>query len=276
MSIEIEIKEAIERRKILPSQAEVKRLVKADRWQQLGSLFGFVPVFHFGGKSFIDWRCVPESLLDILQPDFIKNRIRSKGLFPDTVSNLYAGALANKNRVQKRKEIRALMHHAKWDELEEKYHWRPRFWVSPIGKHVVDWTAIPGEIFKILKCGGDIQRTLYTLEGGIYNPKEKPKNRTPKRNLVPVALRVARHTLVERIPIRQRLYEAQSGTCFYCRQKVEAGSYQWTIDHKLPISRGGTNEDFNLVGACATCNSNKSSMTDAEFLESAYFKSLKL
>lgn len=39
-----------------------------------------------------------------------------------------------------------------------------------------------------------------------------------------------------------------------------------TLDHKIPISRGGRTEESNLVAACWTCNSRKHEKTDVEFL----------
>lgn len=61
----------------LPSKHELKKLVNENKWYEIGKIFGFTPIFHFSGRNFIDWRCVPQSVLDILQPDhFIKNKIK--------------------------------------------------------------------------------------------------------------------------------------------------------------------------------------------------------
>ncbi len=48
--------------------------------------------------------------------------------------------------------------------------------------------------------------------------------------------------------------------CAYCGA---AGSVQ--VDHRTPLSRGGTNEIGNILPACARCNLRKHTMTDAEF-----------
>ena len=48
--------------------------------------------------------------------------------------------------------------------------------------------------------------------------------------------------------------------CFYCG--LRAG---WQQDHKIPRSRGGSNEPSNLAPACATCNYQKSTMTVEEY-----------
>lgn len=45
-------------------------------------------------------------------------------------------------------------------------------------------------------------------------------------------------------------------TCQYCLVKFE--SRDLTIDHVVPISKGGPTVDWNLVTACKQCNSEKS------------------
>lgn len=45
-------------------------------------------------------------------------------------------------------------------------------------------------------------------------------------------------------------------TCQYCGAKPP--SAQLELDHRIPISKGGTNEQSNLVTACSNCNRGKS------------------
>lgn len=49
-----------------------------------------------------------------------------------------------------------------------------------------------------------------------------------------------------------RLFDRQSGCCAYCGEPAEL-----TIDHVVPLSRGGTHSVGNLVGACRSCNCSK-------------------
>ncbi len=53
--------------------------------------------------------------------------------------------------------------------------------------------------------------------------------------------------------------------CFYCRVKLLPANR--TLDHKVPLSRGGTNTIDNVVPACRPCNNRKLRMTTEEFLE---------
>ena len=54
-------------------------------------------------------------------------------------------------------------------------------------------------------------------------------------------------------------------TCEYCKKPIEFG--EDTLDHKTPLSRGGTNDYENLCIACRSCNSRKSAKTPEEFRE---------
>lgn len=71
--------------------------------------------------------------------------------------------------------------------------------------------------------------------------------------------------------------EAQGGLCFYCSRSLSQG---WVMDHKIPLSRGGTNAQDNLVLCCAKCNNTKGRKTEEEFLawaaDNGYFQSLPL
>ena len=49
------------------------------------------------------------------------------------------------------------------------------------------------------------------------------------------------------------------GVCYYCEETFEAGVL--TMDHKVPLARGGTSSKSNIVIACKDCNSSKGSKT---------------
>ncbi len=52
-------------------------------------------------------------------------------------------------------------------------------------------------------------------------------------------------------------------TCIYCTNPIEFGKD--TLEHKQPLSKGGTNEYYNLGIACRSCNSSKGNKTEYEF-----------
>ena len=62
--------------------------------------------------------------------------------------------------------------------------------------------------------------------------------------------------------VAPKVYELHGRTCFYC-----GGTEDLTIDHKTPLSRGGSNELTNLVPACRSCNRNKGTKTAEEWIK---------
>lgn len=61
-----------------------------------------------------------------------------------------------------------------------------------------------------------------------------------------------------------------SGTCYYCGNKV--GFKDLTMDHIIPLARGGRSTKDNLVPCCKECNNKKKSSLPVEWDE--YLNSL--
>ncbi len=59
--------------------------------------------------------------------------------------------------------------------------------------------------------------------------------------------------------------KTSSGTCWYCGQKV--GYHNLTMDHVIPLSRGGRSTKDNLVPSCKECNTKKKSSLPVEWEE---------
>lgn len=66
---------------------------------------------------------------------------------------------------------------------------------------------------------------------------------------------------------RRTLYDRQEGRCVYCRRYFPVDIMH--VDHKKPISKGGSDEMENLQVLCPTCNSSKGSYTDEEYRQRA-------
>lgn len=62
--------------------------------------------------------------------------------------------------------------------------------------------------------------------------------------------------------IRDEIYKCSNGTCAICGRSLT--KYNYTIDHIVPLSRGGTNEAANLRAVHFECNKLKGSFTDRE------------
>jgi len=57
----------------------------------------------------------------------------------------------------------------------------------------------------------------------------------------------------------------QDARCTYC--KTVFFNVRYEIDHKIPVSRGGTNDPENLQLLCPTCNMKKSKKTHDEYMK---------
>ncbi len=93
---------------------------------------------------------------------------------------------------------------------------------------------------------------------------EAKKRRILEANQVNKHNRRAAGRMPKKAVIKQMLLD-QKCLCVYCGQDISDGYH---IDHKTPVSRGGTNAADNLHLTCARCNISKGSMTHEEFLVS--------
>jgi len=61
-----------------------------------------------------------------------------------------------------------------------------------------------------------------------------------------------------------KIKRKQGGKCFYCgRREEECGAL--TMDHVVPLVRGGGHVPENIVAACLSCNASKSDRSVWEF-----------
>ncbi len=56
-----------------------------------------------------------------------------------------------------------------------------------------------------------------------------------------------------------------NGQCYYCKNRFPAK--QLTMDHVIPISRGGKSTKNNIVACCKECNNKKKYMLPIEWKE---------
>lgn len=57
--------------------------------------------------------------------------------------------------------------------------------------------------------------------------------------------------------------ERQGDKCFYCSTPLDSWDH---LEHKIPLSRGGSDSIENIVFACAPCNRKKGTKTADEFM----------
>ena len=58
--------------------------------------------------------------------------------------------------------------------------------------------------------------------------------------------------------------EIQKGICHYCIQ--EFSPEELTMDHVIPLSRGGKSSKGNVVPCCKNCNNKKKYLTPVEII----------
>ncbi len=64
--------------------------------------------------------------------------------------------------------------------------------------------------------------------------------------------------------------KTSSGKCYFCGRKTTFKNL--TMDHLLPLSRGGMSTKDNIVPCCKSCNTKKKSMLPLEW--EAYLENL--
>jgi 5-methylcytosine-specific restriction endonuclease McrA len=62
-----------------------------------------------------------------------------------------------------------------------------------------------------------------------------------------------------------------SGICHYCKNMIPIK--ELTMDHVIPLSKGGKSQKINLVPCCKDCNTKKNQLLPFEWEE--YMNSLK-
>lgn len=71
---------------------------------------------------------------------------------------------------------------------------------------------------------------------------------------------------------RLRIFLRDDWRCFWCSESVDMNATMQdsprsaTVDHIIPIARGGGNEDVNLVTSCNACNHARGNTPAEEFL----------
>jgi len=59
------------------------------------------------------------------------------------------------------------------------------------------------------------------------------------------------------------IYMRDKGRCIYCEQRVTRE--QATLDHKMPVTRGGQNTETNCSISCMWCNKDKGILSHEEY-----------
>lgn len=68
--------------------------------------------------------------------------------------------------------------------------------------------------------------------------------------------------------VRQIVYNRYHGKCAICRKHIALE--EMTIDHIIPVSKGGGKDFSNMQAACDSCNCMKHYLTQNEFMRKLF------
>lgn len=103
------------------------------------------------------------------------------------------------------------------------------------------------------KCHG---AALYNWKGGKETYYERMRLHNARRRDKTAGIKLDKTYL-------DLLRKGQANRCFFCGRDM---GDRPTIEHLTPVSRGGTNANYNLVYACQSCNSKKHDKTLEEYI----------
>lgn len=116
----------------------------------------------------------------------------------------------------------------------------------------IEWKASLSEGRKMSeKCKGE---NLYNWKGGKDTVNHRMKTSFYKRKFS-MKLKFDSSFL-------KRLIISQNNKCFFCESDLS--NYK-AIEHLTPVSKGGDNDNYNLVYSCKSCNSKKRQNTLEEY-----------
>lgn len=103
---------------------------------------------------------------------------------------------------------------------------------------------------------GMTKRQRKIAENNSLNSTMQDEKSIP-RNIIPLVVKPKNY--------RNMLFDRGNVHCKFCRRKLTRTTA--TIDHVVPVTRGGTNAPDNLIIACEQCNQTKAGRTLEEWIE---------
>ena len=100
-------------------------------------------------------------------------------------------------------------------------------------------------------------RNLHAVVGLLYPNEFRPLSQAKQSSTEKLRLTGKKYQ-----ETRERILRRDRYRCKYCGVKKPESMH---MDHVIPLKKGGTNEDSNLVAACQKCNLNKGSKTLEEW-----------
>jgi 5-methylcytosine-specific restriction endonuclease McrA len=155
-----------------------------------------------------------------------------------TLAEAIKSSIEARKILPSRREIKQMINRGEWTRLGAIFGFTPKYTLSVTGSPIIDWRCVPETMAAILRQ--PVEKNIVHHRPGIHPH--------------PTA--------------REFTFNRQGGICGYCRREIPY--VKWTIDHIVPVCRGGSKRSENKLGACATCNHAKGCLTAEEFLATDY------
>jgi 5-methylcytosine-specific restriction endonuclease McrA len=114
----------------------------------------------------------------------------------------------------------------------------------------------------------DAKRALKMIIKGVAYPEKESEYEVRSASVsirIPHVVRLAEYVKIPRSSVRfsrKNVFLRDQYTCQYCGRRFPASML--TLDHVIPISRGGMTSWKNVVTACKSCNNKKGNRTPME------------
>lgn len=69
----------------------------------------------------------------------------------------------------------------------------------------------------------------------------------------------------EKCNIKKEFKNENEKVCYYCKKSI-TNEKELTVDHLIPLSRGGKDDKTNMVISCRKCNFEKGDLTEEEYI----------
>ena len=107
------------------------------------------------------------------------------------------------------------------------------------------------------------ERYAYCSDCRKARREERAASREPAKR-PPAAPNPKKRSFPKRVRIE--IAERDGWRCHYCGAGLVTGkAREWHIDHRVPVSRGGSDDPGNLVAACELDNQRKGDLTEPEY-----------
>ena len=99
----------------------------------------------------------------------------------------------------------------------------------------------------------------------VWTPDTEFINTVKQRFALPKVIKYTQYDKIPKVTFRlsrQSIYNRDNYTCYICGEEFSEGKL--SIDHVIPLSRGGKNTFENMATCCKNCNYKKGSQTLSE------------